>query len=175
MSSLSPVKSSEHQFHIPVMGTGFTNTTPLEVAPLGVTSVVSLVDDTLIEQQRKVLSARFGVAYEPIGPKEDDARARRIRAFLDLIADEVERRFQVLKASPFEPGSPITRYFELLPETATKAQWRKLTTSTDAAERAALEAELRETVVAGQIEANIMTKLDSSITLTGAPQTGQSK
>ena len=166
----TPVKQSEHQFHIPVMGTGFTNTTPLEVAPLGVTSVVSLVDDHLIEQQRKVLSEQFGLAFEPIGPKEDDARAKRIRGYLDIIADEAERRFQALKSAPFTPGSPINRYFELLPETATKAKWRKLATVSDVAERGRLEAELREAVIPGQIEANIMTKLDSSITLTGAPK-----
>jgi hypothetical protein len=170
MMSRTPVKQSEHQFHIPVMGTGFTNTTPLEVAPLGISSVVSLVDDTLLEQQRKVLSEQFGVPFEPIGPKEDDVRARRVRAFLDIIADEVERRFQLLKAAPFEPSSPITRYFELLPETETKAKWRKLQTVTAPEERARLEAELRDAVVIGQIEANIMTKLDSSITLTGAPK-----
>jgi hypothetical protein len=168
MSFLSPVKQSLHQFHIPVMGTGFTNTTPLEVAPLGVTSVVSLVDDTLLEQQRKVLSQKFGVPYEAILPKEDDARARRIRAYLDLIADEVSRRFESLKASPFEPGSPITRYFEILPEGTLKEKWRSLTSISNAAERTALEAELREAIVPGQIEANIMTKLDSNITLTGA-------
>lgn len=170
MTLRTQVKQSEHQFHIPVMGTGFTNTTPLEVAPLGVTSVISLVDDVLIEQQRKVLSEKFGVPYEPIGPKEDDARARRIQGYLDLIADEVERRFEMLKASPFEPGSPITRYFELLPETDTKAQWRRLGTETDPAVRAKLEAWLRAAVIPGQVEANIMTKLDSTITLTGAPK-----
>lgn len=171
MPSLAPVQQSEHLFHIPVMGTGFTNTTPLEVAPLGITSVVSLVDDVLIEQQRKVLCERFGHEFgEPIGPKEDDARARRICAFLNVLADEVERRVQTLKASPFEPGSPITRYFELLPETASKAQWRRLASATDAAERQQLESDLRAAVVPGQIEANIMTKLDSALTLAGTPK-----
>src|SRR5512145_2110242 len=82
MARRSTTLQSEHYFHIPVMGTGFTNTTPLEVAPLGVTSVVALADDTLLEQQRKALSQKFGVPYEPIGPKEEDARARRTAAYL---------------------------------------------------------------------------------------------
>lgn len=166
----SPTLQSEHHFHIPVMGTGFTNTTPLEVAPLGVTSVIALADDTLLEQQRLALSKKWGLDYQPIGPKEEDARARRTAAYLDLIADEVARRFEILKNSPFEPGSPIQRYFELLPETDTKVKWRSLDTITDRAERARVEAELRAAVIPGQIEANIMTKLDSAYTLAGAPK-----
>ncbi len=170
MARLTPSQQSEHWFHIPVMGTGFTNTTPLEVAPLGVSSVIALADDTLLEQQRKALSKLFGVEYTPIGPKEEDARARRTQAYLDLVADEVTRRFDILRASPFEPGSPIQRYFELLPETRTKAKWRSLSSMTDPVERARTESELRAKVVPGQIEANIMTKLDSAFTLAGVPK-----
>jgi hypothetical protein len=170
MGRLTPALQSEHYFHIPVMGTGFTNTTPLEVAPLGVTSVIALADDTLLEQQRKALSEKFGLPYEAIGPKVEDARALRTKAYLDLIADEVERRFNALRAAPFEPGSPIHRYFELLPETATKAKWRKLSQVTDAGERQRLESELRAAMIPGQIEANIMTKLDSAYTLAGVPK-----
>jgi hypothetical protein len=166
----TPSPQSEHYFHIPVMGTGFTNTTPLEVAPLGVTSVVALADDTLLENMRKALSKLFGIKYEPIASDDEDARARRTQAYLDLIADEVERRFELLRASPFEPGSPIQRYFELLPETATKAKWRSLSQVKDAGERTRIEAELRAAVIPGQIEANIMTKLDSAFTPAGTPK-----
>jgi hypothetical protein len=170
MARRTPPLQSEHYFHIPVMGTGFTNTTPLEVAPLGVSSVIALADDTLLEQMRKALCEKFGVDYQPIGPNDDDARARRTQAYLDVIADEVERRFEILRTSPFEPGSPIQRYFELLPETATKAKWRGLGEITDPAERARVEATLRAAVIPGQIEANIMTKLDNAYTLAGVPK-----
>ncbi len=170
MSSIQTRSPSEHSFHIPVMGTGYTNTTPLEVAPFGVTSVMSLVDDTLLEQERKVLSQKFGVEYTPIGPKEDDFRCRRVLAYLNVISDEVDRRFAELKASPFQPGSPITRYFELLPECESKSLWRELASLTEPTARAAREALLRERLVMGQPEANIMTKLDSSVTLAGKPK-----
>jgi hypothetical protein len=170
MARMTPSLQSEHSFHIPVMGTGFTNTTPLEVAPLGVTSVIALVDDTLLEQQRAALSKKFGLDYQPIGIHDVDSRARRTTAYLDLIADEVQRRFEALRAAPFEPGSPIHRYFDLLPETPTKALWRSLTSITDPAERSRVETELRARVIPGQIEANIMTKLDSSFTLAGKPK-----
>ena len=41
-----------HQFHIPVMGTGFTIDTPVKVARFGINSVVSLGDDDMIERVR---------------------------------------------------------------------------------------------------------------------------
>ena len=44
---------NSHTFHIPVMGIGFTIDTPIKVAHLGISSVISLVDDILIEKIRK--------------------------------------------------------------------------------------------------------------------------
>ena len=45
--------ASAHTVHVPVMGTGFTIDTPLRIAKYGISSVVSLVDDLLVEQMRK--------------------------------------------------------------------------------------------------------------------------
>jgi hypothetical protein len=46
------ILDSQHTFHIPVMGTGFTVDSPLRVARYGIDSVISLVDDTLLEAMR---------------------------------------------------------------------------------------------------------------------------
>ena len=43
-----------HSFHIPVLGTGFTVDTPAKVAHLGIDSVISLADDSLIEKMRDI-------------------------------------------------------------------------------------------------------------------------
>ncbi len=69
-----------HSFHIPVMGTGFTIDTPLRVARYGISSVISLVDDVLIEQVRKVHCEKEGEPYEPITDRDEDPRARHIGA-----------------------------------------------------------------------------------------------
>ena len=45
-----------HSFHIPVMGIGFTIDTPLKVSKYGIDSVISLVDDVLLEKIRKSYS-----------------------------------------------------------------------------------------------------------------------
>jgi len=52
-----------HTFHIPVMGTAFTADTPLKVAQYGIDSVVSIVDDVLLERLRKVYSEKYGFDY----------------------------------------------------------------------------------------------------------------
>ena len=46
--------NKKHSFHIPVMGIGFTVDTPLKVSQFGIDSVISLVDDVLLEKLRKM-------------------------------------------------------------------------------------------------------------------------
>ena len=46
--------TQKHSFHIPVMGLGFTIDTPLKVSQFGIDSVISIVDDILIERMRKM-------------------------------------------------------------------------------------------------------------------------
>jgi len=57
---------SVHSFHIPVLGTGFTIDTPLRVAKYGISSVISIMDDVLIEQMRKFHAEKAGEPYEAI-------------------------------------------------------------------------------------------------------------
>ena len=109
---------STHLFHIPVMGTGFTIDTPLRVAKYGISSVIPLVDDVLVEQVRKFHCEKHGEPYEEIPNSNQDARALRIAAYLSLVDRLVRQQVVALQASPFEEGSDITRYFEMLPETA---------------------------------------------------------
>ncbi len=152
-----------HTFHIPVMGTGFTIDTPLKVARYGISSVVSLVDDVLLEQMRKYHSEENRMSYTEIPGYAEDARARRITAYLNLLNQLVERQVEALRNSPFGPDGEISRYFELLPEMPLKDKYRKMLVETDADVKASLEQELREHVVSGSIDVNIMTKLDRDI------------
>lgn len=157
----SSVFRSAHTFHIPVMGTGFTIDTALRVAKYGISSVVSLVDDLLIEQMRKYHCEKAGEPYEEISSRQEDARARRITAYLNLLDRLIERQVRELQAAPFSPGSDITRYYEMLPEgAAIKQDYLAMLATGDAAEKARLQQELRGHAVPGTIDVNIMTKLD---------------
>lgn len=151
---------SAHTFHIPVMGTGFTIDTPLKVARYGIDSVISLVDDVLLEQMRKYHCGCQDIPFEPISKKDDDSRARRITAYLNLVHMLVQRQLKELQAAPFEPGSDIMRYFDLLPDGEVKQSFNEMLATSDPAEKARLQEQLRTKVIPGKIDVNIMTKLD---------------
>lgn len=150
-----------HTFHIPVMGTGFTIDSPIRVARYGISSVISLVDDTLIENVRKFYAERYSEEYSPVNKHEPDWRARRITAYLDLVNRIVTRQFEELRSSPFEPGSEITKYFEFLPDTtALKNLYMNMLAESQFSQKLKLQNELRETIRPGSIDVNIMTKID---------------
>lgn len=162
-SAADVISQSPHTFHIPVMGTGFTIDTPLKIARYGISSVISLVDDTLIEQMRKVHCEKSGEPYEEIARNDEDSRARRITAYLNLLDLLLNRQMAALRAAPFQKGSDITRYFELLPKCAEKTAYLEMMATADERSRAAQQDRLRKMIVAGSIDVNIMTKLDRSI------------
>ena len=72
--------NSKHSFHIPIMGLGFTIDTPVKVAQYGISSVISIIDDVLIEKMREIYSEKFEIPFKPIPQKSEDARAKRITA-----------------------------------------------------------------------------------------------
>jgi hypothetical protein len=155
-----PLMNPVHKFYIPVMGTGFTIDTPLKVARYGISSVVSLVDDVLIEQMRKRLSQDSGCDYEEISERDEDSRARRITSYLNLMDDMIERQVEKLRGSLFEAGSEISKYFEMLPESPLRALYAKMQATLDPEERERLQERLRQSISPGGIDVNIMTKLD---------------
>ncbi|MBN1683823.1 MAG: hypothetical protein JW855_00040 [Gammaproteobacteria bacterium] len=151
---------TEHTFHIPVLGTGFSIDTPLKVAKYGISSVISLVDDVLIEQMRKFYCEKEGEPYEPIGYQEEKARARRITAYLDLLNRLVQKQVQALKNTLFEYGSEITKYFEMLPPSKLKTQYLHMLKEKNPFKKKAKQEALREVIKPGSIDVNIMTKVD---------------
>ena len=156
-----------HSFHIPVMGTGFTIDTPLRVAKYGISSVISLVDDILIEQVRKFYCEKHGLPYEEITRHDPDARAHRITAYLNLLERLVRQQVEGLQASPFEKGSEITRYYEMLPETPLKRAYEEMLATADPDEKKRRQEMLRREAVPGSIDVNIMTKVDRDAYLNG--------
>ena len=83
-----------HKFHIPVMGIGFSMDTPIKVAKYGISSVISLVDDSLMEKMREFYCKKMDIPFVAIGKSEDDFRARRITSYLNLIDNIVKKKFQ---------------------------------------------------------------------------------
>ncbi len=153
--------SNPHTLHIPVMGTAFSIDTPVKVAPYGISSVISLVDDTLIEQMRQYYAARCQLNYTPITKYDEDFRARRIEAYLNMVRYIVEEHFEKIRSSCFEMGSEITKYFELLANNSPlKKLYKEMLATEDSDLKAELQARLRTLMRPGSIDVNIMTKLD---------------
>jgi hypothetical protein len=155
--------SRAHTFHIPVLGLAFSIDTPIRVARYGISSVISVVDDILIEQMRKHYCSLHGEPYTLIAPKDDDHRAKRITEYLNLVQRIVRTQIEKLKASAFETGSEIVKYFEMLPDRSPlKTLYHAMVQATDGGNKATLQQELRTKIVAGSIDVNIMTKLNKS-------------
>ncbi len=104
----STLNAPVHTFHIPVMGTGFTIDTPLKVAHYGISSVISLVDDIFIEQMRKRICSEHGEPYEAIGDQDEDARARRITAYLEVLETLGRRHVGRVRTAVFQGGREIS-------------------------------------------------------------------
>jgi hypothetical protein len=155
-----PTSRYPHSFHIPVLGTGFSIDTPLRVGKYGISSVISLLDDGLIEQIRRFHCEREGETYEEIADRDEDSRARRITAYLNLVDRLVSRQVATLQASPFVPGSEITRYYEMLPQSPLRQAYEDMLASRDPQQKAEMQDWLRRMAVPGDVNVNIMSKCD---------------
>ncbi|MCB0421166.1 MAG: hypothetical protein KDD61_09220 [Bdellovibrionales bacterium] len=151
-----------HKFYIPVMGTGFTIDSALVAAPYGVHSVLSLVDDDLIEQMREYHLKGIGETYDPIDRNSEDSRARRITAYLDLLDDVVAEKFEQLKHQDLTPDSELGKYFRMLPEGEVRTEALTILEMPLSEERQARLEKLKANMVCGRIDVNIMTKLNRS-------------
>jgi hypothetical protein len=150
-----------HTFHIPVLGLGFSIDTPLKVARYGISSVMSVVDDELIERMREYHSNENEEAFMPIKKTETDYRAKRITAYLNLAKKLVDRQFENLRHQPFEQGTDLCRYFELLPETSQLKQGYDLMLEyPDEDKKELFQSILRKKMIKGSIDVNIMAKVD---------------
>ena len=150
-----------HTFHIPVLGLAYSVDTPLKVARYGISSVASIVDDISIERIRKYYTEQDDQIFVPIDTSQDDYRAKRITAYLNMMNKMVKQQIANLKSEEFEDGKDIVRYFELLPETSSlKKEYQEMLGVFDSSLRAQMQRNLREKITAGSIDVNIMSKVD---------------
>ncbi len=150
-----------HRFHIPVLGVGFSVDAPLKVARYGISSVMSIIADSLLEELRKHYLEKNGREYIPIPDDDPDSRALRITAYLDLIDELVKKQFTALKSEGFGEGSDLHTYFDLLPDDSElKSLYRKMRMTENPADKKKLQNELLNSVRPGSADVNIMTKID---------------
>ena len=152
---------NKHSFHIPVMGIGFTIDTPLKVAKYGINSVISLVDDILLEKLRKMQCLANQLPYKEISDKIEDFRAKRITSYLNLINKLTHKKFEELKNATKDKSNEVKEYFQMLPDTSTiKKEFNRLTSKYFNIEE--IRDWLRQNLSMGSIDVNIMTKIDKT-------------
>ncbi|MBR8536260.1 hypothetical protein KDU71_11880 [Carboxylicivirga sediminis] len=150
---------NKHTFHIPVLGLGYTLDTPIKVAPYGISSVISLVDDKLMEQLREFYCEKFDMPFKAISEKVDDFRAKRITSYLNMVDEIVTAKVTDLKKSALDKGSELEKYFNMLPDLSSIKEKFKLS---DKSRQIKEEVNnwIQNHLHVGEIDVNIMTKLD---------------
>ncbi|WP_321290404.1 hypothetical protein [uncultured Sunxiuqinia sp.] len=149
-----------HTFNIPVMGLGYTLDTPVRVAHLGISSVLSLVDDVLMEKMREFYCEKFDLPYQNISNKVEDFRAKRITAYLNLVDKIVNYKYDELVNNFHKKGGELDKFMELLPNsTQIREKFNQLSENKNIQDA---KNWIRNHLTPGSIDVNIMTKLDKA-------------
>ena len=146
-----------HTFHIPVMGLAYTIDSPIRVAKYGISSVISIIDDDLIEKMSAFYSSKFNLPYQEITQKMHDYRAMRITSYLNLVDKIVKDKFENFKNELSESKQALDNYIAMLPnKSAIKLGLQNLIEEG----KESIMNYLENNLSAGEIDVNIMTKID---------------
>ncbi|WP_179319591.1 hypothetical protein [Winogradskyella helgolandensis] len=151
---------SLHSFHIPVMGLAYTIDSPIRVAQYGISSVVSIIDDELIEKMNAFYSKKFNLPYQEITKKAQDYRAERITAYLNLADTIVKDKFAKFKTELSESKTALENFIATLPNTSDFKDGLSNLLQEGVAFKATVKNYLETHLRPGEIDVNIMTKVD---------------
>ena len=148
---------STHTFHIPVMGLAYTIDSPIRVAHYGISSVISIIDDDLIERMRSFYSKKCAIPYQEITQKAVDHRAERISTYLNLVNTIVKDKFENFKDELAESKQNLANYIAMLPN---KSEIKQGLLSIMDEGKETVRQYLESHLSPGAIDVNIMTKVD---------------
>ena len=142
------------------MGLGYTIDTPYKVARYGINSAISINHDGILEQLREYYCGKEKKEYQTVDDNHPDKRAERIKLYLNMLQELVEEQFSKLKKLKLGEDNDLMKYFNLLEDAhPLKIRWRKFKEAKQE-EQNILEKELKEDLILGRIDVNIMTKAD---------------
>ncbi len=149
-----------HTFHIPVMGLAYTIDSPIRVAQYGISSVISITDDELIEKMRAFYSKKFSLPYQEITQKCHDYRAERIKHYLNLVDTIVKDKFESFKNELAENKTALKHYIAMLPNKSEFKNGLQKLIDEGLLIKESVKNYLTEHFSPGEIDVNIMTKVD---------------
>ena len=142
------------------MGLAFTIDSPIRVAKYGISSVISIADDELIEKMRAFYSDKFDIPYHEITQKIHDYRAKRITSYLNLVDKIVQHKFDNFKTELAESKVALENYIAMLPNKSEIKKALENLMEDGITFKQNIKQYLENTFSAGAIDVNIMTKLD---------------
>ena len=144
------------------MGLSFTVDTPLKVAKYGITSVVSIIEDNLIEKMRMHYCLKNGIEYVPIDLDAPDHRAKRIEAYLNIVDELTKKEFDEMLLKDISGNAEIKKYVEMLPEDSElRILYNEIIKENDLINNIKLQTKFISLLNMGGIDVNIMTKCDN--------------
>lgn len=154
-------KKPIHNFHIPVMGLSYTIDSPIRVAQYGISSVVSIIDDEILEKMSGFYSKKFHIPHIEIIRKDEDSRARRITAYLDMMDEIVGKKFDAFKEELAKNKTALNDFIAMLPSSSeVKVGLQNLIQHTKEDISKSVKNFVDKHLHPGDIDVNIMTKVD---------------
>ncbi len=152
--------NSLHTFHIPVMGLAYTIDSPIRVAQYGISSVISIMDDELIEKMNAFYSKKFDLPYQEISQKISDYRAKRITSYLNTVDKIVTEKFEQFKTELSESKAALENYIAMLPNKSEIKKGLENFIQEGSIIKENIKNYLEKNLYPGEIDINIMTKVD---------------
>ncbi|MEO7975626.1 hypothetical protein [Flavobacterium sp.] len=156
------MKHQLQNFYIPVMGLAYTIDSPIRVAHLGVNSVISIIDDELMEKMNSFYSKKFHFPYTEITTKIQDYRAERTKSYLNLVSKIVEQKYHDFCAEIAENKEHLLIFLETLPQASTIKNGIKEIISKNSDSFDQVKNYISQYFNPGSIDVNIMTKVDKT-------------
>ena len=155
------MKTKPFNFHIPVMGLAYTIDSPIKIAKYGIDTVVSIVDDVLIDQMHEFYASKFKLPFTKYTNKDVLSRANRIKDFLNTSQKIVDLKFEEFKNTLATNKVVLLDYIEMLPKVS-EIKEQLLQFSNEKMESSIIKEWLDTHLAQGNIDVNIMTKIDKT-------------
>jgi hypothetical protein len=108
---------------------------------------------------REFYCKKFNLPFQSISPKIEDHRAKRITAYLNTVQEIVSHKFENLKNSISHKEEELQKYIDMLPDMSEiRLKFNQMINTGEMKQK--LSDWLKENLVAGEIDVNIMSKLD---------------
>ncbi|GEC73580.1 hypothetical protein FFL01_31190 [Flavobacterium flevense] len=142
------------------MGLAYTIDSPIRVAHYGISSVISIADDELIEKMNAFYHQKFNLPYQEISQKVSDYRAKRITSYLNLVDKIVKEKFENFKTELVESKESLENYIAMLPNKSEIKKGLQSLLDEGFHWKENIKNYVEKHLSAGAIDVNIMTKLD---------------